>query len=67
MLSAPPKEDRMAYRIAAVDVHKKMPAIVVSDVEVEGEFQFERRKFGAAPGEMHVLADLPGQREVEDG
>ena len=46
----------MSYRIAAVDVHKKMLAVVVADVAGEGEYQFERRKFGATPDELHVLA-----------
>jgi len=27
----------MPYRIAGIDVHKKMLAVVVSDVEVDGE------------------------------
>ena len=36
----------MAYRIAGIDVHKKMLAVVVSDVEVDGEYQFERRRNG---------------------
>ena len=30
----------MAYRIAGIDVHKKMLAVVVADVEVEGEYEF---------------------------
>ena len=42
----------MSYRIAAVDVHKKMLAVVVTDIEGEGEYQFERRKFGTTPGEL---------------
>jgi len=56
----------MSYRIAAVDVHKKMLAVVVADVEGDGEYQFERRKFGATPGELHVLAQWLGQQEVEE-
>jgi hypothetical protein len=36
----------MSYKIAGIDVHKKMLAVVVSDVEIESEFQFERRMFG---------------------
>jgi hypothetical protein len=36
----------MAYRIAGIDVHKRMLAVVVTDVEVEGEYQFERHPFG---------------------
>jgi transposase len=56
----------MAYRIAAVDVHKKMLAVVVADVAGGGEFQFERRKFGATPDELHVLAQWLVQVEVEE-
>ena len=40
----------MPYRIAGIDVHKKMLAVVVADVEVEGDFHFERRKVGTSPG-----------------
>jgi transposase len=56
----------MSYRIAAIDVHKKMLAVVVADVAGEGEYQFERRKFGATPGELHLLAQWLGQEEVEE-
>ena len=56
----------MSYRMAAIDVHKKMLAVVVTDVEGEGEYQFERRKFGATPGELHALARWLVQQEVEE-
>ena len=36
----------MPYRIAGIDVHKKMLAVVVADVEVDGDFHFERQKVG---------------------
>ncbi len=39
----------MTYRIAAIDLHKKMLAVVVTDVTGEGEYQFERRKFASTP------------------
>jgi transposase len=52
--------------MAAVDVHKKMLAVVVTDVDGEGEYQFERRKFGATPEELHVLAQWLDQQEVEE-
>ena len=39
----------MPYKIAGIDVHKKMLAVVVSDVEVEGEYQFERRRVKTSP------------------
>ena len=36
----------MPYRIAGIDVHKKMLAVVVADVEGDGDFHFERQKAG---------------------
>ena len=33
------------YRVAGIDVHKKMLAVVVTDAARVGEFRFERRKF----------------------
>ena len=56
----------MSYRIAAIDVHKKMLAVVVTDVAGEGEYQFERRKFGATPDELQELAQWLIQQEVEE-
>ena len=56
----------MSYRVAAVDVHKKMLAVVVADVAGEGEYQFERRKLGATPAELHVLAQWLVQQEIEE-
>jgi transposase len=56
----------LAYRIAAVDVHKKMLAVVVADVAGEGAYQFERRKFGATPDQLHLLAQWLCQQEVEE-
>jgi len=39
----------MSSRIAGIDVHKRALVVVVSNVEVESEFQFERRMFGGNP------------------
>jgi hypothetical protein len=39
----------MSYRVAGVDVYKRMIAVVVADVEGDGEYQFERRRFLATP------------------
>jgi len=36
----------MPYRIAGIDVHKKMLAVVVADVKVDGDFHFERQTVG---------------------
>jgi transposase len=56
----------MAYRVAAVDVHKKMLAIVAADVAGEGEYKFARRKFGATPDELQRLAQWLVEQEVEE-
>jgi hypothetical protein len=39
----------MPYRIAGIDVHKKMVAVAVADVETEGDFHFERLKVATSP------------------
>jgi len=38
----------MPYKIAGIDVHKKMLAVVVADVEGEGDFQLNTTKLGRA-------------------
>jgi len=44
-----------SYPIAGIDVHKSMLAVVISDVAREGDFQFERRKFGTTASELKEL------------
>jgi transposase len=56
----------MSYRIAGIDVHKKMLAVVVADVEVNGEYQFERRRFSSSPDHLRLLAEWLIKREVEE-
>lgn len=56
----------MAYRIAGIDVHKKRLAVVVSDVEVDGEYDFERRRVGTSPEQLRALAAWLAEREVEE-
>jgi hypothetical protein len=56
----------MPYKIAGIDVHKKMLAVVVSDVEIEGEFQFERRLFGSSPEQLRSLVEWLQQQEAEE-
>ena len=56
----------MAYRIAGVDVHKRMLAVVVADVAVADEYQFERRMVGTTPAQLRALADWLVEREVEE-
>src|SRR5246500_1562854 len=56
----------MSYRIAGIDVHKKILAVVVSDVEVASEYQFERRVFGSTPEQLRMLAAWLLEQEVEE-
>jgi len=56
----------MAYRIAGIDVHKRMLAVVIADVSVEGEYQFERRRVGTRPSELRILAQWLVAEEVEE-
>src|SRR5438270_352098 len=56
----------MPYRIAGIDVHKKMLAVVVTDVEVEEEYQFERRRFGSTPEHLRLLCAWLLERGVEE-
>src|SRR5580692_2441976 len=56
----------MSYRIAGIDVHKKMLAVVVSDVEVDGQYQFERRTFGSNPEQLRSLAAWLVEQQVEE-
>jgi hypothetical protein len=46
----------MTYRIAGIDVHKRMLAVVVADVAVDGGYEFDRRTFGTAPEQLRQLA-----------
>src|SRR4029077_4471504 len=51
------EETFMSYRIAGIDVHKKMLAVVVSDVEVDGEYQFERVRYSSSAEHLRFLAE----------
>ena len=55
----------MPYRIAGIDVHKKMLAVAVADVEVEDDVHFERLKVGTSPVQLRALAEWLVEREVE--
>jgi hypothetical protein len=55
----------MSHRIAGIDVHKKMLAVAVADVEVDGDFQFERQKVGTTPIELRRLADWLVEHEID--
>jgi transposase len=56
----------MPYRIAGIDVHKRMLAVVISDVEVANEYRFERRQFGSTPGQLEALAHWLVEQQAEE-
>src|SRR5438046_6226980 len=56
----------MPYKIAGIDVHKRMLAVAVSDVEIDGEYEFEWRHFGSNPGQLRLLADWLIEQQVEE-
>lgn len=55
-----------SYQIAAIDVHKKMLAVVVTDAAKVGEFRFERRRFGAGAGDLRLLETWLAQQDVKE-
>jgi transposase len=56
----------MPYRIAGIDVHKKKLAVVVADVEVEEEYEFERRWYGSNPEQLQLLSEWLIAQQVEE-
>jgi transposase len=56
----------MPYRIAGIDVHKRVLAVAVADVEAEGDYCFERCKVGTSAAQLRALAEWLVQRDVEE-
>jgi transposase len=56
----------MAYRIAGIDIHKKMIAVAIADVEGADAWQFERRQMGTTPNQLRALAEWLVEREVDE-
>ena len=56
----------MSYKIAGIDVHKRMLHVVVSDVEVDGEYDFTRRVFGSLPEALRSLAAWLVEQQVQE-
>jgi len=51
----PREEPVWKLSVAGIDVHKSMLAVVIADAGREGEFQFQRRKFGTTASELREL------------
>ena len=51
-------------RIAGIDVHKKMLAVVSAEGSSEGQLRFERAKFGTTESELRRMANWLKERNV---
>ena len=56
----------MPYKIAGIDVHKRMLTVAVADVEIEGEYAFERMRFDASPASLRARAAWLLDQQVEE-
>lgn len=54
-----------SYRLAGIDVHKSMLAVVVADFASDDN-QFERIQFGTMDSELRALAEWLKEREVQE-
>ncbi len=54
------------YRIAGIDVHKKVLAVVVTDIDAPGEAAYERRKVVYTPESLRQLAGWFIEQQVEE-
>jgi len=54
------------YKVAGIDVHKKMLAVVITDAAIVGEFRFEKRKFGTGAGDLRSLSDWLAEQGVKE-
>jgi hypothetical protein len=54
------------YKVAGIDVHKSMLAVVIADAARQGEFQFQRRKFTTLASGLEQLAAWLRQADVQE-
>src|SRR5260370_20677141 len=52
--------------MGGIDGQKKMVAVVVSEVEIESEYKFERRMCGSSPEQLRSLAAWLLEQEAEE-
>ena len=57
---------KSVYKVAGIDVHKNMLAVVVSDVGEPGEHRFEKRTFGTGSEQLCQLADWLVEQDVRE-
>jgi transposase len=55
-----------SYFVAGIDVHKSMLAVVITDAAREGEFQFQKRKFGTTASQLRDLRQWLTEHQVRE-
>lgn len=55
----------MTYKVAGIDIHKKVLMVVVADAATQ-EWEFESRRFGTTASEREHLVAWLQQREVQE-
>ena len=57
----------MSYKVAGIDVHKKVLMVVVAEVEAsQAEWSLQRRRFGTTTSELRQLAGWLREQEVAE-
>jgi transposase len=60
------KETQMTYRIAGIDVHKRMLAVVVAWLSAEGEITFQRRKYENTEAGIASMGEWFAECQVQE-
>ena len=55
-----------SYFVAGIDVHKSMLAVVITDAAREGEFQFQKRKFGTTSSQLREVTQWLTEHQVRE-
>ena len=62
----PEEQMQESYRIAGIDVHKKMLAVVVTDIRAGEEYEFEYRKWRTLDGDLEKLSQWLAELGVKE-
>lgn len=54
------------YRVAGIDVHKSMLAVLVTELEEQAELRFQRRKFGTVDSQLKMLSEWLREAGVQE-
>lgn len=54
------------YRVAGIDVHKKMLAVVITDVAAAGDWEWDRCTFGTLDSDLRALGAWLAERDVRE-